>query len=144
MRSSNPRHAVSRHGSAVPRSESLNAGEAVCDPAPMCRGTEAAALGGSDLWLTHLHTSPLPSGELSLSALYSAATTSSQTHLLRFKIARRVRPPLPLPPLHRLGMDISENAQGSCTKFNPPLAIDKLLKKKNRILNKYSHLVARS
>lgn len=62
MRSSNPRHAVSRHGSVIPRSESHNAGEAVCDPAPMCRGTQAAALRGSDLCLTHLHTSPLPSG----------------------------------------------------------------------------------
>lgn len=38
MRSSDPRHAVSRHGCAIPRSESHNAGEAVCDPAPMCRG----------------------------------------------------------------------------------------------------------
>lgn len=125
MRSSNPRHAVSRHGSATPRSESHNAGEAVCDPAPMCRGTEAAALRVSVLCLTHLHTSPLPSGELSFRAQYSATTTRPQMHPLRVKIATSSQSASPFVAA-RVGNGHLRKRTGIVHEVQPPLAIDEL------------------
>lgn len=115
-------------------------GEAACDPAPMCRGTETAALRGSDLCLTHLHASPLPPGELSLRTQYSATTTRPQMHLLRVKIASQSQSVSPSVAA-RLGNGHLRKRTRDHARSSTPIGHGRA---KCRKLNKYPHLVARS